>query len=75
MVAGKIAGLSKHNYVWQEMPFFILRGLGPGGARVGHSVCIVRQVLGSSHECFLFTPRKYYSVHIYIYIYMCFHLV
>ena len=30
---------------WRTMP---LRGLGPRGARVGHSVCIVRQVLGSS---------------------------
>ena len=31
-----------------------LRGLGPKGARVGHSVCIVRQVLSRGEEYFGF---------------------
>ena len=44
----------------------------PLGAWVGHSVCIVRQVLGSSHKCFFFHGN---IMDVRKYIYMCFHLV
>ena len=42
---------------WRTMP---LRGLGPKGARVCHSVCIVRQVLskGQSYICFYAHKQK-----------------
>ena len=43
---------------WRTMP---LRGLGPKGARVGHSVCIVRQVLskGQTYICCYAHQQKY----------------
>ena len=45
-----------------------LRGLGPKGARVGHSVCIVRQVLGSSHRKCFFIRRKILGILFMLYV-------
>ena len=52
-----VLGHSKNaiSLCWRTMP---LRGLRPKGARVGHCVCIVRQILCSSSKFMMFSGAQ-----------------